>query len=270
MNLQPENQLGIGKKSREQLSKVVREIQGTITPMAVSETLQLTPSQSAKLLAQWNKTGWVSRLKQGCYIAVPLESSHSDVPIEEPWVIASQLFSPCYIGGWSAAEHWDFTEQIYNSISIMTTRQPRKKEQIIRDTHFFLRTLTENRFFGTKIVWKGSVKVNLSDPTKTIIDMLDNPIIGGGIRPTVDMLSAYFESSYKNEETLVDYATRMENGAIFKRLGFILETRYPQSTRLIKACKAHLTSGNVKIDLKLKCPKLVTKWRLWIPEGFEF
>ncbi len=269
MNSKPHHQLGLGKKSREQLSKIVREIQGVITVKKVSELLHLDSSQAAKLLSYWQKNGWVSRIKQGCYIAVPIEASNPDVSIEEPWVIASQLFLPCYIGGWSAAEHWDFTEQIYNSIAVMTTKQPKRKEQIIRGTNFVLRTISQNRFFGTKTIWKGSVKVSLSDPTKTIIDMLDNPSIGGGIRPTVDMLTAYFESPEKNEAALLDYAARMDNGGIFKRLGFIVENLYPKNTRLIQACQKHLTSGNVKIDLKLECPKLVTKWRLWIPEGFE-
>jgi predicted transcriptional regulator of viral defense system len=269
MIFESKKQLGLGKKSRQQLSQIVRDIQGVITSKEVAELLKLNLSQAAKLLSYWEKSGWVSRIKRGCYIPVPLEASNPDISLEDPWIIASQLFSPCYIGGWSAAEYWDFTEQIYNSISVMTTRQPRKKEQVIRDTHFFLRTVSENRFFGTKTIWKGSVKLNLSDPTKTIIDMLDNPTIGGGIRPTMDMLSAYFESAHKNEDTLIEYARRMENGGIFKRLGFIVERLFPINTRLLKACHNHLTTGNVKIDLQLNCPKLVTKWRLWIPEGLD-
>ena len=34
--------------------------------------------------------------------------------LEDPLVIAEKLFSPCYVGGWSAAEYWGITEQIFN------------------------------------------------------------------------------------------------------------------------------------------------------------
>jgi predicted transcriptional regulator of viral defense system len=189
--------------------------------------------------------------------------------MEDPWVVASQIFAPCYIGGWSAAEHWDFTEQIYNSIAVMTTKQQRKKEQVIKNTRFVLRTLSKERFFGTKGVWKGSIKVEVSDPTKTIVDMLDDPAVGGGVRPVTDMLLSYFESEHLNEEKLLEYSLRMKNGAIFKRLGFILEQNIPEKRKLLESCKKSLSKGTAKIDPNLKCSRLVTRWKLWVPEGFE-
>ena len=97
MSSLPNNQLGLGKKSREQLSKIVRDTEGLINTKKVSELLHLTLPQATKLLAYWNKNGWVSRLKHGIYIPVPLEATSSNISIEEPWMVASQLFSPCYI-----------------------------------------------------------------------------------------------------------------------------------------------------------------------------
>ena len=41
--------------------------------------------------------------------------------VDESWVLARAVFEPCYIGGWSAAEHWGFTEQIFNSTMVFTT-----------------------------------------------------------------------------------------------------------------------------------------------------
>lgn len=259
--------LGLGKKSREQLSLVLREMRGVITVKFVSETLNLSVEDAAKHLSKWCKHGWVSRLKRGVYIPVPLESGTAEVAIEDPWVVATQLFSLCYIGGWSAAEHWDFTEQIFNSIAVMTTHQQRKKEQILKNTPFLLRTITSKKFFGIKSVWRGNIKVSLSDPTKTIIDMLDDPQVGGGIRPTVDVLLAYFSSEYKNENDLKLYSIQMGNGAIFKRLGFILETWAPEYIELIRFCRDNLSTGSAKIDPNLVCSKWVSRWRLLVPEN---
>jgi hypothetical protein len=35
---------------------------------------------------------------------------------------------------------------------------------------------------------RGQVKVSVSDPTRTILDLLSDPALGGGIRSTMDML----------------------------------------------------------------------------------
>jgi|GEM_PF-6032200 len=42
---------------------------------------------------------------------------------DEPWAVAQKLFVPCYVGGWSAAEYWDFTEQIFNSTLVVLAKK---------------------------------------------------------------------------------------------------------------------------------------------------
>jgi predicted transcriptional regulator of viral defense system len=55
----------------------------------------------------------MSRIARGFYVPVPLESPNPDMPLEDPWLVGMRLYSPCYIGGWSAAEYTDLTEQIF-------------------------------------------------------------------------------------------------------------------------------------------------------------
>ena len=131
-----------------------------------------------------------------------------------------------------------------------------------------LRTVSEKAFFGIKLVWRGQVKVSVSDPSRTIIDMLTDPKLGGGIRPTVDMFLSYLKSENKNIQLLIDYAKRLGNGAIFKRLGFLLERYAPEQEAALNECKTQLTKGNVKLDPTLQADKLITRWRLWVPESW--
>jgi predicted transcriptional regulator of viral defense system len=128
-----------------------------------------------------------------------------------------------------------------------------------------LRTISEKALFGTKPVWKGQVKISVSDPTRTILDMLTDPKLGGGIRPTVDMFLSYLKSENKNIQLLIDYAKRLGNGAVLKRLGFLLERYAPGQEAAISECKAQLTKGNTKLDPSLKADRLITRWRLWVP-----
>jgi len=110
--------------------------------------------------------------------------------------------------------------------------------------------------------------VSVSDPTRTVLDMLNDPKLGGGLRSTVDISLAYLHSDKKDMKLLLDYAARLDNGAVFKRLGFLLERLAAEETATIKECGSKLTTGNAKLDPALTADKLITKWRLWIPASW--
>ncbi len=260
---------GIGKVDRERIAAIIRGTKGTISVGEVARILNVASTDAAKMLSRWSKKGWMSRIRRGLYISVPLESRTADVPLEDPWLIADRLFSPCYIGGWSAAEYYDLTEQIFSTIMAMTLQKPRDRRPIIKGTEFMLRTISEKAMFGLKPVWRGQVKMSVSDPTRTILDMLIDPVLGGGIRSVKDMFINYLGSEKNNPDLLIEYADRLGNGSVFKRLGFLLEKIAPDETKIIEQCRKRLTAGNAKLDPKLNNSKLITRWRLWVPENWK-
>ena len=256
---------GLGKIDRQRLASIIRGTKGTISVREAAGILKVSSVDASKMLSRWCRKGWLSRLRQGFYIPVPLESRTADIALEDPWIIAERLYSPCYIGGWSAAEYWDFTEQIFRTVVVMTLQKPRDRNPKIKGTDFLLRTVSEKASFGLKSVWRGQVKVSISDATRTILDMLNDPGMGGGIRSTADMFINYLNSENKNIALLIEYAKKLGNGAVFKRLGFLLERFASEEQAAIDDCKSQLTKGNVKLDPKLPAEKLVTRWRLWVP-----
>jgi len=205
------------------------------------------------------------RVRRGLYVPVPLESSTPDIALEDAWVIADRLFAPCYIGGWSAAEHWGFTEQVFRSTLVVTTRRPRARRVEARGAVFIVRTVGKSAMFGFKPVWRGRVKVNVADPTRTILDMFDTPALGGGIRSVLDMLKSYLASKYHDPQLLIQYANQLGNKAVFKRLGYLVATFFPNEVEIITECRKRLSAGNAKLDPKLPTERLVTAWRLWVP-----
>lgn len=259
---------GIGKEDRKRLSELFRETKGTISVTDAAGILKITSTDAAKMLSRWAKKGWLSRVRRGLYIRVAFESRTADIPLEDAWIIAERLYSPCYIGGWSAVEYWDLTEQVFRTIVVMTTQKPRERNPIIKGTNFLLRTISEKEMFGLKPVWRGQVKISVSDPSRTILDMLDDPRLGGGIRSVADMFSNYLKSENKDLKLLIEYAKRLGNGAVFKRLGFLLERFASDQISFINDCKSQLTTGNVKLDPALESDRLITRWRLWVPESW--
>jgi len=257
---------GLGKADRERLSAVLRASKGTISVRETADILDMPNSGAAKLLSRWAKKGWLSRVHRGLYVPVPLESRTADIPLEDPWLVADRIYNPCYIGGWSAAEYWDLTEQIFRTVVVMTTQRPRKRKTEINGTEFLLRSNADEAMFGLKAVWRGQVKVNVSDPTRTILDMLNDPQLGGGLRSTVDMFRNYLNSEKKDLELLIDYGEQLGNGAVFKRLGYLLEKYAGNEQALMDICKERLSTGNARLAPALNSPKLITRWRLWVPE----
>ena len=94
---------GLGKESRNRLARVMRETKGTVSVRQVADILQLTPARAAKMLSRWASQGWVSRVQRGLYVFIPIEARSTDIALEDPWIVADQLFSPCYIGVISVA-----------------------------------------------------------------------------------------------------------------------------------------------------------------------
>jgi len=263
---------GIGKLNRHRLAEIIRGTKGSISVTEAANILNLSFPKVAKMLSLWAKKGWLSRIRRGIYIPIPLESRTVDTVLEDPWIIAEKLFAPCYIGGWSAAEYWGLTEQIFRTILIMTQQKPRNRSLVIKGTKFLLRTISDKAMFGIKPVWKGQVKVSVSDPTRTIIDMLNDPQLGGGIRSTMDIFINYLKSEKANMDLVLEYAKQLGVGAVYKRLGFLLERFAPDKKTAINICQLSLTAGNTKIDPKSRqsgTDRLITRWRLWIPESWN-
>jgi predicted transcriptional regulator of viral defense system len=260
---------GLGKLDRKRLSAVIRGTKGTITNEQAAGIMDLVQANASKLLARWCKKGWLSRVAQGLYVPVPMEAERSDLPLEDPWLVAVSLYSPCYIGGWSAAEYWDLTEQIFRTTVVMSTTRPRNRKPTFKGAAFWICTIAPEKMFGLKTVWRGAVKVSVSDPSRTMLDMLSDPQLGGGIRSVQDMFRNYLSSDAKNLGQLMEYAHRLGNGAVFKRLGFMLEANAPQELEVIEQCRINLTKGNARIDPKMPAESLVMRWQLWVPSAWK-
>lgn len=250
---------------RARLARVIGTAGDVVRIEDAARTLGLGRTEAAKLLSRWTRQGWLRRVGAGAYIPVPLESLESAQVLDDPWVLVPALFAPAYIGGWSAAGHWDLTEQIFRDIVVMTARHVRSKSQTVHGAAFLLRHIQEDHIFGTRSVWRGQSRIAVSDVHRTIVDMLDDPAVGGGIQHVADCFAAYVGRRDRDFGTLISYADRLGNGAVFKRLGLLSE-RLPDGQALARHCRSRLTKGYAKLDPALESPRIITRWRLRVPE----
>jgi len=249
---------------RRKLGAVIRSSGDLITTDDVVSALSVERPAASKLLSRWTEQGWLRRVGRGTYVAAPLDSLGSEHVLTDPWVLVPALYSPGYIGGRTAAEHWDLTEQLFRDIVVMTARPVRRSRELRHGTQFTLHHVPKAHLFATQTVWRGQSRVLVSNLHRTIIDILNTPAVGGGIQHVADCLDAYLRRPDRDDTLLIEYGDRLGNGAVFKRLGFLVE-RHASSSGLQEACLRRLTQGNAKLDPVLDCTRLVSRWRLWVP-----
>jgi predicted transcriptional regulator of viral defense system len=177
--------------------------------------------------------------------------------------VCVSLFCHSYIGGWTAAHHWDLTEQLFNETVVFTTRRIVKKRITAQGAVFLLHNISAKRLFGLKTLWRGSAKVSVSDPARTLVDLLAMPESGGGIDHVAECLANYLRTKDANRDLLIRYVDQFDNGAVFKRLGFIADTRL-HDQMIVEACRKRLTTGYAQLDPNLPGSALATTWRVWV------
>lgn len=239
---------GITAENRRRLTRLVRQASGPFTVSDAAETLALDRPRARRFLAYLAARGWLARVQPGLYVAVPLDATEPAEWREDPWVVASQVFEPCYIGGWSACEHWGLTDQLFRDVVVVSGRWTRNRTPTIQGTTFRVKVVSPEKLFGIRIVWRGRVRVQVSDPTRTIVDLLDDPQLGGGIRHVADVLGEWFTGEYRDDKRLLDYAERLGNRSVYKRLGFLVERLEITAPDLLVECRRRMSSGVVRLD----------------------
>jgi predicted transcriptional regulator of viral defense system len=238
---------GISPAGREELATVVGRGRRLVTVADVTELLELDSAAAAKRLARWAEQGWLRRVRRGLYIPVPVDAENPRTWSDDPLVLGDAVWSPCYFTGWTSAGHWSLSEQVFRTTVVKTAQRVRKTRDRLLDFDFrVVHVGVGSLDWGLASVWRGDRRVQLADQARTVVDVLDDPSLGGGIRHAAEVLDAYL-AEY-NWKTLVAYGDRLGNGAVFKRLGFLVALRDLPDDGLLGACRARLTSGIALLD----------------------
>jgi predicted transcriptional regulator of viral defense system len=252
---------------KARLAAVIKTAGAVVLIDDAVKALQISRSEAAKILSRWAGQGWLRRVGAGAYVPVQLEFLDAAQVVDDPWILVPTLFDPAYIGGRTAAEHWDLTEQIFRDIVVYTARRVTHPTVERQGAVFSLRHTDKDRMFGTQAVWRGQTKIAVSDIHRTIIDMLSDPPNGGGIQHVADCFGQYLSRPDRDSAKLIKYAEQLGNGAVFKRLGFLAE-RLQNGEDIVEASKTRLTKGHALLDPALDCARLVTRWRLRVPDSW--
>ncbi len=213
----------------------------------VAAALEVDRRTAAKKLARWTDQGWMRRVRRGLYIPVPLDAENPAAWSEDPLVLADAVWTPCYFSGWTAANHWGLTEQIFQSTVLKTASRVRSTNDRLLNYDYVLAHVPESAMtWGMKHVWRGERRVQMADPARTVIDILDDPALGAGIRHGAEILEQYLQDH--PWEMLIEHGDRLGNRTVFKRLGYLVEATGLEVGPLLKRCEARVSAGFSLLD----------------------
>ncbi|RPH74615.1 MAG: hypothetical protein EHM80_17670, partial [Nitrospiraceae bacterium] len=162
---------GLGDEERKVLSALAALERPTVSADDAIEQLGLGRQAANLVLSRLARKGWLRRLRRGVYAVVPLGSSSARPVVDSPLAVAAELFRPCYISGWTAAEYWGLTEQIHNVVAVYSSKPQRQSHLKIGGVNYLVRRVPQDAIFGTTKVWFGRVAVPMATVHRTVIDM---------------------------------------------------------------------------------------------------
>lgn len=239
-------------------------VAGIVTVAGAAKALR-EPSRAAALqLARLARGGWVTHIRRGVYLVPPLDAG-PNVVVDDPWVLATALFAPCYVGGWSAVEHWGLTEQLFRSTFVVTAAHIRVRTQRAAGASFQLTRVARDRVESVGLTWRGAAQVRVSNVERTIVDALVDPAWVGGVRHLGAVLESYRESKGSSAERLASALARHGNGAAHKRAGLLASLLWPDARALVAQAEKGKTRGVVRLDPAVGSRgAMSTRWGLWV------
>lgn len=222
----------------------------------------LAPPSARSLMANTEARGLVTRLKPGLYNLVPFERGRDTEHVSDPYLIARSLVGgvPYFISHGSALELHRMVTQPQLAITVSCVK--RLRTQRLHGYEFRFVQVSARNFFGLADIWiTPEDQVKVSDPERTIIDGLNHPQYVGGVSEVAKGLWMKRESL--SPERLVDYALRLDIGAVIRRLGYLLEYYELADEATLAPLRASLTATYQRLDpLFSDEGPMLARWRI--------
>ncbi len=255
----------IPRDERTAVAKIARAGRGGLISVAdAAKALGVAPHDAAVRLGRLARRGWLRRARRGLYLVLALEvEPNRPTTAEDPWLLAQKAFSPCYVGGWSAAEHWGLTEQLFRSTLVVTGAAVRHRSITLLGHEFRLFRVPKSRVTGVVAIWRGRDRVHVSDRERTLVDCLRDPELAGGIRHLADMMREYATWPEHDFKRLASIARQFGSGAAWKRLGYLAERVWTDERSLLAEAQKRITAGYVRLDPGVRRRgTMMRRWRL--------
>ena len=164
---------------------------------------------------------------------------------------------------WSALHYWNLTEQVPRTVFVQSLRQRNPSQTTILGVRYKFVWIKKDRFFGIVSRSSEGLKINITNREKSLIDACNRPDLCGGI---LQVAQAFQAGEPIDWERMDSYLKKMGSGAIYKRLGYLIETlniSIPNQADRLRHWRQSMSQGIALLDLGgLQNGSVKTKWRV--------
>jgi predicted transcriptional regulator of viral defense system len=223
---------------------------------------------ASKVLSQLINNGIVTRLKSRTFLLVPFELGFEREYLGNPYIVARELILSGHKGikeeyYLSYGSAFDLHQMVTQPQLIVYISSPRMmRSRTIQGTEFhFVRCKADDLFGITEIWIDKNEKIFVSDLERTLLDGLRQPAYCGGFSEVAKGFSIKHQAI--DPQKLIDYAVKLDVGAVIRRLGYLMELYQIGSRIHWDFLQTKLTSTYQLLDPELPAEgRHIAKWRL--------
>lgn len=241
------------------------EQQKTIFSIKDVEAITGLSSNSARGLAnRLVSRGLATRLKPGLFILVPSEMGHERDYLGDPYVVAAELVGDkdYFISHASAMDIHQMVTQ--PQLVVYTTTEKSIHPRTVLGTDFRFVRCKSDHFFGVMYHWVTKTrKIQVSDLERTVIDGLRQSEYCGGFSEVAK--GFWMRRQDMDVKKMVEYSLLLDIGAVYRRLGYLLELFETEEVGQLELLRKKLTNSYALLDPMLPAEgKFIARWRLQI------
>jgi predicted transcriptional regulator of viral defense system len=252
----------LGPQAARLVTTLYERGRAIFTLAEVEEITGLAPAPARSFIHKLVTRGVVMRLRPGLFILVPFELGRDRQYLGNPYVVAREMAGgkDYYVSHASALDIHGMTTQ--PQLVVYVARPRLMRSRTVLGTEFRFIYCPRARFFGTVEHWADKQeKVVVSNLERTVLDGLRQPQYCGGVTEVAK--GFWMRRTDVDVHKLVDYALRLNIGAVIRRLGYLLEVYGIEAPGDIQRLRGRLTPAYAVLDPLLPPEgKFLARWRL--------
>ncbi len=221
------------------------------------------------LLAYYTNSGRILRVRRGLYVSVPPGMNVDTCPID-PFLLAAKMTSGAVLAYHTALQLHGKAYSVRDQFLYCTRRLPRPatfRGYTFRGVAFPKRLQKNGKeSFAVDVVDRSGIDVRVTSLERTLVDVLDRPVLGGGWEEIWRSLDSV---EFFDLDRVVEYALLLRNATTAAKVGFYLAQR-PQELMVTEKHFALLREHRPRkphyLDRRArKSVRLVSEWNLVVP-----
>lgn len=231
---------------------------GCFSRSQIADALHLGDATAATLLQQYQKKGYIERVRHNLYVVISIENKQ---PVLSRYGIGSRLFPDACVSHHTAFEVYGYANQVFYEVYVMTNS---------RFQDFEYDGVTYRRVAPKGNVQKETVRgTRVTGIEQTVIDSINAVDKIGGLEELLRCLALI---PSLNEEKLLLALAEYKNGFLYQKAGFLLEQFRAEmglSDAFFRICKDCISKSDRYLTKEHTGFIYHPKWRLIGPKNIN-